>query len=69
MEVIGKSADSYTKSAIEILTVRLLRRTIRASAAPFMDSLYPRWGYQLHVPLRVVWARGLPNRYSRSRSD
>jgi DNA-binding response OmpR family regulator len=54
MEAIGKSADSYAKSALEILIVRLRKRMTSAGAAPSSIRAIRGWGYQLYVPLRVI---------------
>ena len=54
IEAIGKSADSYAKSALEILIVRLRKRMTTAGAAPSSIRAIRGWGYQLYVPMRVI---------------
>jgi DNA-binding response OmpR family regulator len=54
MEAIGKSADSYARSALEIVIVRLRKRLVSVGASPLSIRAIRGWGYQLFVPLRVI---------------
>lgn len=54
IEAIGKSAETYSKAALEIVIVRLRKRLREVGASASGVRAIRGWGYQLYLPLQIL---------------
>jgi len=54
MEAMGKNPNVYAKAALEVVIVRLRKRIRDAGADESAIRSIRNWGYQIHMPLRVI---------------